>query len=151
MLLFVYGMAGWIFFGDELPEQWGNIGRAMLTLFVMLTLEDFPNYMDEAMRDVDRWAWIYFVSFILLAAFIVVNLLIAIVLNAMEEARELHRRHLLREEHGADEPPALDPEARAHVLQRIAILRAALEDLEVELAVGDDEPEGPRAEPQAGS
>ncbi len=69
------------------------------------------------------------------------NLLIAIVLNAMEEARELERRHLLREEHGADEPPALDPEARAHVLQRIAVLRAALEDLEVELAVGEEEPE----------
>jgi voltage-gated sodium channel len=42
MIIFVYGMAGWIFFGDELPEQWGIIGRAMLTLFVMLTLEDFP-------------------------------------------------------------------------------------------------------------
>ena len=42
MMLFVYGMAGWIFFGDELPERWGDIGRAMLTLFVMLTLEDFP-------------------------------------------------------------------------------------------------------------
>ena len=140
MLLFVYGMAGWVFFGDDLPEQWGNIGRAMLTLFVVLTLENFPTYMDEAMA-IHPWAWLYFVSFILLAAFVVVNLLIAIVLNAMEEARELHRRHLLREEHGADEPPALDPEARAHVLQRIAILRAALEDLEVELAVGEEEPE----------
>ncbi len=49
MLLFAYGMAGWVFFGDELPEQWGNIGRAMLTLFVMLTLEDFPRYMEDAM------------------------------------------------------------------------------------------------------
>jgi voltage-gated sodium channel len=45
MILFVYGMVGWIWFGDELPEQWGNIGNAMLTLFVMLTLEDFPLYM----------------------------------------------------------------------------------------------------------
>ncbi len=140
MLLFAYGMAGWVFFADELPEQWGNIGRAMLTLFVMLTLEDFPRYMEDAMA-IHPWAWIYFVSFILLAAFVVVNLLIAIVLNAMEEARELERRHLLREKHGADEPPELDPEARAHVLQRIAILRAALEDLEVELAVGEEEPE----------
>ena len=54
-------------------------------------------------------------------------------------------RHLFREEHGADAPPVLDPEARAHVLQRIAILRAALEDLEVELAVGDKEPEPARS------
>ena len=64
MILFVYGMVGWVLFADELPEQWGNIGRAMLTLFVMLTLEDFPVYMAEAM-EFEPWAWIYFVSFIL--------------------------------------------------------------------------------------
>ena len=86
MILFVYGMVGWIWFGDELPEQWGNIGRAMLTLFVMLTLENFPVYMDAAM-DVEPWAWLYFVSFILVAAFIILNVLIGVVLNSMEEAR----------------------------------------------------------------
>ena len=67
MILFVYGMVGWVLFADELPDQWGNIGRAMLTLFVMLTLEDFPVYMAEAM-ELEPWAWVYFVSFILLAA-----------------------------------------------------------------------------------
>ena len=90
MILFVYGMVGWIWFGDELPDEWGNIGRAMLTLFVMLTLENFPVYMDEAM-EVEPWAWLYFVSFILVAAFIVLNVLIGVVLNSMEEAREHER------------------------------------------------------------
>ena len=42
MILFVYGMVGWLLFADELPNQWGNIGEAMLTLFVLLTLESFP-------------------------------------------------------------------------------------------------------------
>jgi voltage-gated sodium channel len=135
MVLFVYGMVGWILFSDELPEQWGNIGRAMLTLFVMLTLEDFPVYMDAAM-DVHSWAWIYFVSFILVAAFIVLNVLIGIVLNSMEEARELERRRVLREAYGGATGPVLDPEAHAHVVERIAILRSALEDLEIQLAVG---------------
>jgi len=135
MILFVYGMVGWIWFGDELPEHWGNIGRAMLTLFVMLTLENFPAYMDEAMA-VDPWAWIYFVSFILVAAFIVLNVLIGIVLNSMEEARELDRRRALRERYGASRPSPVDPEAHAPVAERIAILRDALDELEVELAVG---------------
>ena len=91
MILFVYGMVGWIWFGDELPELLGNIGRAMLTLFVMLTLENFPVYMDAAM-EFEPWAWIYFVSFILVAAFIVLNVLIGVVLNSMEEAREIDRQ-----------------------------------------------------------
>ena len=136
MILFVYGMVGWILFSDELPEQWGNIGRAMLTLFVMLTLEDFPVYMAEAM-EIEPWAWVYFVSFILVAAFIVLNVLIGVVLNSMEEARELERRRTLRERLGVDRPSPIDPEAHAPVAERIAILRAALDELELELAVGE--------------
>ena len=143
MVLFVYGMVGWILFSDELPAQWGNIGRAMLTLFVMLTLEDFPTYMDAAM-EIEPWAWVYFVSFILVAAFIVLNVLIGIVLNSMEEARELERRRALREQYGGATGPVLDPEAHAHVVERIAILRSALEDLEVQLAVGEPAEEGRR-------
>jgi voltage-gated sodium channel len=145
MILFVYGMVGWILFGDELPDQWGNIGRAMLTLFVMLTLENFPIYMDEAMA-VEPWAWIYFVSFILVAAFIVLNVLIGVVLNAMEEARELDRRRTLRERHGVTRPSPVDPEAHAPVSERIAILRGALDELELELALGSGaNPDRPRS------
>jgi voltage-gated sodium channel len=142
MVLFVYGMVGWILFGDELPENWGDIGSAMLTLFVMLTLENFPVYMDEAM-DVEPWAWIYFVSFILVAAFIVLNVLIGIVLNSMEEARELERRRALRDARGGAVGPLLDPDAHAHVVERISILRTALEDLELQLAIGSPDDGGP--------
>ena len=143
LVLFVYGMVGWTFFGDSLPEHWGNIGRAMLTLFVMLTLENFPVYMEEAM-EVEPWAWIYFVSFILVAAFIVLNVLIGIVLNSMEEAREHERRRALREARGLTGPTAVDPEAHAHVAERIAILRDALDELELQLALGSDAATRPR-------
>lgn len=135
MILFVYGMVGWIWFGDEIPDEWGNIGRAMLTLFVMLTLENFPQYMDAAM-EVEPWAWIYFVSFILVAAFIVLNVLIGVVLNSMEEAREIDRRQALRERYGVTRASPIDPQAHAPVAERIAILRSALDELELELALG---------------
>jgi len=135
MLLFVYGMVGWTLFGDELPEQWGNIGRAMLTLFVMLTLENFPTYMDAGMA-VHPWSWVYFVSFVMIAAFVVINVLIGIVLNSMEEAREAERRNAVRKRLGAERPSAVDPDASAPVVERIAILRAALDELEAELSAG---------------
>jgi len=125
LLLFVYGMIGWLLFGDELPDDWGTIGAAMLTLFVMLTLENFPAYMDAGMS-VHPWSWIYFVTFVLIAAFIVLNLLIGIVLNSMEEAREIERRRAL----GADVDDDISP---APVAERIALLRAALSELEDEL------------------
>jgi voltage-gated sodium channel len=140
MLLFVYGMVGWTLFGEELPAQWGNIGRAMLTLFVMLTLENFPTYMDAGM-EVHPWSWVYFVSFVMIAAFVVINVLIGIVLNSMEEAREAERRTAVRERLGAERPGLVDPDASAPVVERIAILRAALDELEAELSAG------PRGEP----
>ncbi len=135
MLLFVYGMVGWTLFADELPDDWGNIGRAMLTLFVMLTLENFPTYMDAGM-EVHPWSWVYFVSFILIAAFVVINVLIGIVLNSMEEAREAERRNAVRERLGAEGRSPVDPDASAPVVERIGILRAALDELEAELSVG---------------
>ena len=128
VVLFVYGMVGWSLFGDELPDAWGNIGRAMLTLFVMLTLENFPIYMEQGM-EVHPWSWVYFVTFILIAAFVVLNVLIGIVLNSMEEAREIERRRA----RGVPEPELDDPHL-APVLERIAILRSALTELEEELA-----------------
>jgi voltage-gated sodium channel len=125
VILYVYGMVGWLLFGDEIPEDWGNIGEAMLTMFVLLTLENFPSYMDRAM-EVHSWSWIFFVSFVLIAAFVVLNVLIGIVLNSMEEARELERRRALGIAVGEGAP--------APVAERIAILRAALDELEHELA-----------------
>src|ERR671914_1774724 len=123
VILFVYGMVGWQLFGDEIPNRWGTIGEAMLTLFVMLTLENFPIYMYEGM-EIHPWSWVFFVSFILVAAFVVINVFIAIVLNSMEEARELERR-----------APFPGEEDVAPVAERIAILRNALDELERELNV----------------
>ena len=131
LILFVYGMVGWQLFGDELPNDWGTIGEAMLTLFVMLTLENFPVYMDAGMA-IHPWSWVFFVSFILTAAFIVINVLIGIVLNSMEEARELERRKRLMP--GEEGIIGVGP---APVAERIQYLRAALDELEQELASGE--------------
>ncbi len=128
LVLFVYGMIGWLLFADALPERWGNIGEAMLTLFVMLTLENFPQYMERGM-EIHPWSWLYFVTFILIAAFMVLNVLIGIVLNSMEEAREIERRRALDIDDGDGGDVQLAP-----VAERIQILRAALDELEQELA-----------------
>ena len=126
LLLFVYGMVGWSIFGEELPDDWGNIGQAMLTLFILLTLENLPQYLEDGM-EVHQWSWVYFVSFALVTAFIVLNVLIGIVLNSMEEARELERRRRL----GVRVRPSVAP---APVAERIAMLRAAVDELEQEFA-----------------
>ncbi|HEV3408199.1 MAG TPA: ion transporter [Gaiellaceae bacterium] len=139
LILFIYGMIGWQLFGAEQPQHWGTIGQAMLTLFVMLTLENFPVYMERGM-EIQPWSWVFFVSFILVAAFVVLNVFIGIVLHSMEEAREIERRKRLVP--GDEGVFGLGP---APVAERIQFLRAALDELEQELAATD----GPRRDEAA--
>jgi len=138
LVLFVYGMVGWAAFGDSHPEQYGDIGAAMLTLFVTLTLENFPDQL-EIGRETSAWATLYFISYALVAAFLLFNILIGIVINSMEEAREIeHARQRQAEREAAikrGDDPAIprDEQERADVVRQIADLRDALDELETTL------------------
>jgi voltage-gated sodium channel len=132
LLLFVYGMVGWLLFDTEDPERFGTIGDAMLNLFVMLTLENLPENLAMG-REVSEWTVVYFLSFALLAAFLLFNLFIGIVINSMEEARALELARAEREL--ADDDPANDEAAHEVVLaERVRALRQSLDDLERELS-----------------
>lgn len=91
LALFIYGMAGVYLFGEQLPKSWGNITLALTSLFILLTLENFPIYLEEAVA-VSPWALPFFLSYIFVVVFTVLNVLIGIVLNAMDEAREENRQ-----------------------------------------------------------
>jgi voltage-gated sodium channel len=123
LLLFVYGMVGWLIFDEEMPDRFGDVGNAMLTLFVLLSLENMPDLLDRG-REVSEWTAGYFVSFALLAAFILFNLFIGIVINSMEEARRLELERAERED---------DPHDIA-LRDRVRALRRDLEALERELS-----------------
>jgi voltage-gated sodium channel len=133
-LLYMYGMVGWLWFGDHDPDRFGNIGRALLTLFQLLTIEGW-NEVLETEQELSRWSWIYFVSFILVASFLVLNLVIAIVLNSVEEAREAERRRR-RMERAASAGVEGEPGAARHpavLEERLREVRDALAALEAEL------------------
>jgi voltage-gated sodium channel len=93
LALFIYGMAGVYIFGEELPVHWGDISIALTTLFILLTLENFPGYLEEAVL-VSPWALPFYLSYIFIIVFTVLNVLIGIVLNAMDEARSENKKRI---------------------------------------------------------
>jgi voltage-gated sodium channel len=132
MLMYVYGMVGWILFGDEDPANWGDIGQAMLSTFQMITLENWPSLLDAGTA-IHPQSWIFFVSYILLASFLVINILIAIIINSMDEVHEAERaKHRAeRREHleaGEDEPVTIG--------ERLTALRDAIDELQRDLEQG---------------
>ena len=148
LLVYLYGMVGWLLFHTEDPGRWGNLGDSMLNLFVMLTLEEWPVYMRAGM-EIHPWSWIYFVSYVLVAGFLIINILIGIVINAMEGARREERtaarairQELLSAEAEHEAARAEREAVRAeheHLAELVQTLRDTVDDLEERLA-GDAGP-----------
>jgi voltage-gated sodium channel len=132
LLVYVYGMLGWVVFEDHDPDNFADIGQSMVTMFVLLTLENLPDYIDKGL-ELSDWTLLFYVSYVLLASFLIFNLFIGIVINSMEEARAIELRRAEREL--ADEDSANDEHAHAVILEeRVHALRKALESLEREVA-----------------
>ena len=92
----------------------------MLTLFILVTLENFPTYLAEA-QAVSPFATAFFISYVVLAAFLVFNLLIGIVITAMEKARNQEAK---------EQPQTPNDE----MLERIAEIQRSLSELQTDLA-----------------
>ena len=87
VIFYVYGVAGYHLFNDVDSEHWESLGVSLLTLFRIVTLEDWTDIMYIAL-DTYWWAWIYFLSFVVIATFVIINLFIGIVVTNVQEAKE---------------------------------------------------------------
>ena len=133
LLVYVYGMLGWLIFDAHDPENFGNVAQAMLTMFILLTLENLPTYLEKG-QELSSWTVGFFISYVLLASFLVFNLFIGIVLNSMEQARAAdHRVQRQAEREQAAASDDTEDDRVVAVEDRIDELRGALTALEEEL------------------
>lgn len=85
LLIYIYGMVGWILF-QHTSAQFGDVGQAMLTMFEMLTFANLEDTMKMGLT-VSNWTTLYFISYVVIVGFLLFNLFVGVVLNAMHEAR----------------------------------------------------------------
>ena len=93
LMVYVYAIIGYQLFHEHDPEHWRNLGIALLSLFRVVTLEDWTDIMYKAM-EYHPLTWIYFVSFVVFGTFVVINLFIAVVINNLDEAKQERLRAL---------------------------------------------------------
>ncbi len=86
IIFYIFAILGYHLFHNHDPQHWGTLGTAALTLFRVVTLEDWTDVMYVAL-ELHSWAWLYFISFIFMGTFVIINLFIAVVLNNLEEAK----------------------------------------------------------------
>ncbi len=88
IIFYIYAAFGTMFFENINPKLWGDITIAMLTLFRVMTFEDWTDVMYETM-EVYPFSWAFFLSFIFLTAFAFLNMVIGIVVNVLEKENAL--------------------------------------------------------------
>lgn len=91
LLLLIYYVAAVIatnIFGNEFPDWFGTLGRSFYTLFQIMTLESWSMGISRPVMETFPWAWAFFIPFILIATFTMLNLFIAIIVNTMQTFHE---------------------------------------------------------------
>lgn len=84
LVLYIASVMGTKLFGQVSPEYFGSLGGTLFTLFQVMTMEGWADIARDIMVH-QPWAWVFFLGFILVSTFTVLNLFIAVVVNAMQE------------------------------------------------------------------
>ncbi len=71
-------------FGAEFPQWFGTIGESMYSLFQIMTLESWSMGIVRPVMEVHPFAWVFFVPFVVVTSFAVLNLFIALIVNSMQ-------------------------------------------------------------------
>ncbi|WP_101846237.1 ion transporter [Halobacillus sp. Marseille-P3879] len=88
IIFYVYAIIGTSFFRDVAPEYFGNIGLSTLTLFQVFTLESWASGVFRPIFEEVVWSWFYFVSFIIVSTFIILNLIVGEIVNNAQKLSE---------------------------------------------------------------
>jgi voltage-gated sodium channel len=84
LIYYVFGVMANRMFGDDNPNLFGTLGDALWTLFTVMTLEGWTNDVAKPVMEKHPHAWVFFVCFIVVTTFMVLNLFIGVVVNAMQ-------------------------------------------------------------------
>ena len=117
IIVYLYALSGHNFLREHDPEHWGTLGKSILSLFQVVTLDGWSDIMQTALK-VEPFAWVYFVSFVIVTTFIGANLFIAVVVSTMDEAKQERLRML--------EAPA----SREELLQELRTTQSSLRRVE---------------------
>lgn len=127
LVFYVFGVIATHLFGALFPDWFGHLGRSLYTLFQVMTLESWSMGIARPVMEQASWAWAFFIVFILFATFTMLNLFIAIIVNAMQTFQESEHQIAL----DAGDDVELTSEEKLHA--EVKNLRTELADIKAML------------------
>ena len=134
ILFYVYAIVGVFVFGANDPLHFGDLHHTMVTLFKVLTLEGWIDIMNTHilgptteghLQIVSFWPFLYFASFILIGAMIIMNLFIGVIMNSMDESQ----KELTQELRKMNYKDKNDEELFKHLISKLDDLRDEIQSL----------------------
>ncbi len=113
MLFYIGAVMATTLFRNSFPEWFGDLGNSAYSLFQIMTLESWSMGIVRPVMEVYPYAWAFFVPFIMVTTFAVVNLLVGLIVNSMQDA------------HAAESNQATE-DYRDEVLKRLAAIEERL-------------------------
>ncbi|MFD1511636.1 ion transporter [Lacimonas salitolerans] len=117
LIFYIFAVMATKLFGSTFPEWFGTLGRSGYSLFQIMTLESWSMGIVRPVMEVFPYAWMFFLPFILVTTFAVVNLLVGLVVNSMQDAHH-------------EEENARTDAYRDEVLERLSAIEARLSEKE---------------------
>jgi voltage-gated sodium channel len=128
LIYYVFAIMATKLFGGDNPNLFGTLGDSLFTLFTVMTLEGWTNDVARPVMQNHPYAWVFFVVYIVITTFMVLNLFIGVVVNAMQEEAskaDAEEREVERE---------MIQEEAAPILAAVKSLRTEVAELRAELA-----------------
>lgn len=126
IIYYIFAVIGTTLFGSQFPEWFGSLSITCYTLFQVMTLESWSMGISRPVMDVYPLAWLYFVPFVLVSAFVMMNVVVGIVVNTISEASD-----------DAKKEKALEDENTAGSALRLEIIELKKQLEKIELLVDD--------------
>lgn len=121
LVYYIFAIIGTIMFGDAFPAWFGSIGKSMYSLFQIMTLESWSMGIARPVMDVYPYAWCFFVPFVVMSSFVILNIVVGIVVNSIGEVSEA------RAGKEADDQDAVDVEKEiALIEEHLRILKESV-------------------------
>lgn len=137
LLLLIYYVSAVIatkIFGQAFPNWFGNLAESLFTLFQLMTLESWAMGIVRPVCEQFPYATLFFVPFVLLSAFIIMNLFIAIIINAATESREQEIRKLQQEEAEAQQKSQMTMDDKIdRINEQLRLLNESMEAIKASL------------------
>lgn len=103
IFFYVFAIMSTQLFGESFPEWFGTLGASLYTLFQVMTLESWSMGIVRPVMEIYPSAWIFFIIFIFIATFVMINLIVAVIVDAMGQLKKEEEEHIIEEIHATNE------------------------------------------------